>query len=240
MTMRKAPAMFVLAVVLAIVGGCTNPIKFQLYSTDTDSTLITVDSTNAAQQAVGTSGATVPQWSLDRDPVSGDLFGVWYSKPDLAQINPATGATTAAATLSVAVRAIAFAPSGQLYGLVFPRTLGTINKTSGLFTVIGDIPGGDSISSIAFSSEGTLFAATYALSPFAQYLVTVDPASAAVLTSVKTGDYDITDLDYAPDDFIYATNGSPSLTRINPGTGEQTLVGTGGKVIFGIASIQEP
>jgi len=185
-------------------------------------TLITVDYNTGTQNALGTTGQTQEQYSLDRDPVSGLLFGV-NGSGTLFKIHPKTGVTSVAFTIPSSVSAIAFSPTGQLYALS-QGTLGVINLSNGNFTENGDIPG--HIVSIVFSPQGTLYAIAASGSP--NSLLTLDPATATILTNKSImGNYTVGDIAYGPDNYIYGTNYSWALLKIDPATGDTKNIGFG-------------
>jgi hypothetical protein len=220
---------------------------FLLYSTTSVSggstipnTFIGVDHTTGKQYIIGAGGQTGEQYSLDLDPLSQFLFGVNASTHPgiITKIDPLAGTTSVASTLTSAVRAIAFSPSGDLYALLWPRTLGLVDLNSSSFHPIGDIEGGNFVASIDFSPEGTLYAIVVHRDPFEQYIVTVDPASGAVTSNQRTGLYNIGDIDFAVDGNIYGTNYSWGLLKIDPITGTEVAVGSGNLgALGGLASI---
>jgi hypothetical protein len=192
-------------------------------------TLISVDRSSGSQSTVGEPGLTPEQSALAWDPVTGALFGVnpWSSPGVLTRIDLSDGRATTAATFPQSVKGIAFSPSGELYVLVSRRTLGVADIAHATFTEIGDIAGGDFIVGLDFSADGILYAVTVQQNPFAQVIVSVDPATAEVKSTVSTGDASVGDITWAPDGFLYATNFSWALFRLAPEDGTQTLVGFG-------------
>jgi hypothetical protein len=193
-------------------------------------TLISVNPKTGAQQVVGPIGQTAEQYSLTADPSSGYLYGVdeWDRSGVITAINPVTGACSVAATLPASIEAIAFSPAGQLYGILGNNTLCTIDLANDSVSDIGTIAGKGLVSSIAFSPQGTLYAAEIDQNPLPQSLLTLNPATAAIITSKSiSGNLAVGDLDYAPDGYLYATNFSWALGRIDPATGNEILVGFG-------------
>jgi len=213
-------------------------------------TFIAVDSSSGAQRGVGAVGATAEQRSLTWDASAGILYGVTQATPRaIVRIDAATGATTVVTPPppSFDVLAVAASPAGRLYVLlswghgylVPPWVLATVDPSSGVLSVIGQVPidtagySDSFFSGMDFQSDGTLYAVIEqreAAHPnlYDNYLLTIDPASAAVTSSVLIVDpYSIGDIACAPDGFIYATNSSWVLFRIDPRTGRNHAVGQG-------------
>jgi hypothetical protein len=114
-----------------------------------------------------------------------------------------------------------------------------INLATASISDIGNIAGSALVTGIAFSPQGTLFAVAVNESPFEQFLDTVNPMNATVTSSKPTGSaLNIGDIDYAPDGYLYGTNFSWYLLRIDPTTGNETGVGFGNLgALGGIASL---
>ncbi len=138
---RRVVLGYVLVLMSMAMSSCDQkpPVSFTLYSTTSSSggssvpsTLVTVNHANGAQVVVGATGQTAEQTCLDIDPVSGQLYGVnaVYSPSVLTRIDLATGATSKALDLSSPVDSVAFSPSGELYALVEPRTLGRVDRNT--------------------------------------------------------------------------------------------------------------
>ena len=159
---------------------------------------------------------------MDIDPVSGALFGVNpASAPGVIErIDPRTGTVAFVTKVrltrgAASVIALAFSPEGQLYG-ARGRTLGTIDTDTGVFLPVVEVPDCDLIAGIDFSPEGVLYAVSKRSQPSEQFLLTINAATGETTSVVRTGTYAVGDIDYAPDGFIYATNFSWALLRIDP------------------------
>lgn len=229
------------------------PTPVMLYTTISASgggvlpnTLAGVSSATGAQWAVGRAGDTPEQASLARDPISGVLYGVnWFDKPGyLTRIDPSSGESTLLAT-AASLFAVALAPDGRMFGILTPRTLALVDAKGGPITPIGDIAGGLVILSIDFAADGSLYALMQDELPGGdnpQFLLTVDPATARVISSVFASNrYSMGDIACAPDGYVYATNYSWFLVRLDPRTGEQMLVGPGALGgLSGLAFAPEP
>ena len=111
----------------------------------------------------------------------------------------------------------------------------TINKETAFATRIGTIA--DNAWGIDFSSNGTLYGATYDL-------VTIDPTNGNILSTIGdlsgTSFLSIIDLDITPDGLIYGidydSNGS-KLYQISAFDASSTLIGTYSSDIWGVASL---
>ncbi len=141
-------------------------------------------------------------------------------------------------TLSQDVAAIAASPQGTLYGLsgntVGNQTLGTINPATGQFSSVGtlSLSSGYFVGAMAFSPGGILTGVTTGIVSgpgVPEHLITVNPANAAMTSDhgTLTGNFEVQDITFAADGNIYATNFSYALTKIDPQTLSNTLVGFG-------------
>ena len=118
-------------------------------------------------------------------------------------------------------------PPGELY---------SINPGTGVGTLIGNT--GYFFNSIAFAPDGTLYASVANLD-FAtgitinKALATIDPATAATITSVPTADF-FGALAIRSDGKIFGGTGDQhKLYTINPTTGAETLIGDTGSTFIG-------
>jgi hypothetical protein len=125
-------------------------------------------------------------------------------------------------------------PNDQLGG---QGKLYTINKTTGLATLIGDT--GDFFGAIAFAQNGTLYMSAADLDPITGSLINIglkrlNPANAATLSFVGTTDF-FRALAVRPEDgVIFGDNGDfAQLFTINANTGAETLIGSTGRNFVG-------
>jgi len=226
--------------------------NWQFYSTVTSgggsyspNTFVTVNQTGAMTQL---GQGTIPyQNMIDMDPISGFLFGTNVNnRPGvITRINPNTGQWTEAATIRqgatpINLNAISFSPNGTLYGISGTKTLGLVNLDTSTFSPIAqlDIPG--NAYGMDFSLQGTLYLTDWT---FTENLIRTVDVLTGTITSTRSigGNLFLWDIDFAPDGYIYHTNGNWSLYRIDPATMEQTWVGFGGLGPFGgIASDNVP
>ncbi len=119
----------------------------------------------------------------------GDLVGFDAATNILFQFDKATGSATPVGFMGLDVTEgdLDFQPStGTLYGVQTQGAdrLFTINAATGLATVVGTIVSGGDISAMTFADDGTLFA----LDTRNELLYTLDPATAAILTTVALSD----------------------------------------------------
>jgi len=213
--------------------------NFSLYSTTSTSggssipnTLILINSINGEGIVSGPVGSVKEQFSLDMDPVTGSLFGVNPDKPGVIEkIDVKSGTSIPASTITqsgspVQLWGIAFNPDGILYGINGNRILGIINQNEGTFTPINQISVSGVIVGIDFSPQGTLYAILKTANTNENLLITVDEKTAIITSSSKlSGDYSVGDIDYSSDGYIYGTNFSWALLRINPIELNITIVG---------------
>ncbi|MDQ2949641.1 MAG: hypothetical protein M3Y27_27515, partial [Acidobacteriota bacterium] len=169
---------------------------------------------------------------------------------NLININPATGAlnssvaiaTSGGLTLSIADLAIQ-PGTGNLYGITTPDgpnggpgDLYVINKATGVATLIGST--GKFFGSIAFAPNGTLYMSAADLDfgtgmEINKVLRTINPNTAATLTSVATNDF-FGALAIRSDSTIFGGTGDAhQLFTIDPVTGFETLVGDTGSTFIG-------
>jgi len=178
---------------------------------------------------------------------------------NLLRLNPVTGNTLSSVTISDGVNGIAIADlalqpgTGTLFGIRGPNDqlggqgkLYTINKTTGLATLVGDT--GDFFGSIAFAPNGTLYMSAADLDPSGNLmnigLKRLNPANAATLSFVSTADF-FGALAVRPEDSaIFGDNGDfAQLFTINALTGGETFIGSTGRNFVGdlaFAPVPEP
>ena len=179
---------------------------------------------------------------LDVDPTTGLLYGAGSSlylvdstDGSYREIGPITSATE-----DYILPRIAFSPSGVLYASDYDSDsnffrLYTVDTDTAFATEVGIIP--DSAWGIDFAPDGTLYGANFDL-------VTIDPSSGNILSTIGTlEDYPfITDLDITSDGTIYGIDddfetGGSLLYEINPFSASTTIVGSYPSSASSIASI---
>jgi len=175
----------------------------------------------------------------------------------LLQLNPANGSLLSSVAITnggqpISIADLAAQPvTGVLYGVQSPTDgtngegkLYTIDKATGVATLVGNT--GHFFGAIAFAPNGTLymtaadlnFATGDTINPV---LLTLNPATAATLTSVPVASQ-LGALAVRPEDgVIFAGNGDQhQLFTINPATGAMTLVGDTGSTFIGDLAFQTP
>jgi hypothetical protein len=202
------PFTFALAVVIAT--GAHAQLPGDLYGsvgrqTADPGAIVTVDQTTGADMLVGDpTGGTVGLPGMDFDS-TGRLFAVTADGLDtfstLLELDPDTGAvlnTVGAVTVggqALRIADLAFQPGTDvLYGVASSRRVSlippvivsdfqiyTIDTTTAVATLVGD-PGVGENGGLAFTPDGTLYLATVGVVTL--QLVTLDPATAAVNTTV--------------------------------------------------------
>jgi hypothetical protein len=246
-----------LAVILVFVQCTTKGLAdWQLYSTvsigggsTSTNTLVIVNPQSGEMVHQGTQGGTPHQESIDVDPVSGFLFGInEYTKPGVFTIiDPGTGQWTETAAIQqdenpVALTSLSFSPNGTLYAISDYKILGVINLGMSSFTTIAELDIIGEVYGMDFSPQGVLyFVESYGIEDtYQQWLLTANASTGEIISTLPTGEYNAGDIDFAPDGYIYHTNFSWYLFKIDPATAEQTEVGNGGLGPFGgIVSIPE-
>jgi hypothetical protein len=140
-----------------------------------------------------TGAATNPRtlgtgWAIAFSP-SGVLYGITqtYGTPTsnaLCTVDPTTGTATVVAPNSpgIAVEGdMGFDPtSGLLYSVDGSGILYTVDTSTGVATLVGNVPGAQDLSAMAFDNSGNLFI----IDTSSRLLLRVNKANAAVLASV--------------------------------------------------------
>jgi hypothetical protein len=225
-----------------------------------DGALGIVNQTTGAVSIVGHPAAVSRISGLAFDSFD-DLFGTTQaaggfppppgptSVSNLIRINPDTGTLISSTPITaggvgISIADLAIQPgTNALYGLRGPTDqlggqggLYTINKTTGIATLVGDT--GDFFGSIAFAPNGTLYMSAADLDIMGNFvgiaLKTINPTNAAILTQVPTIDF-FGGLGIRPSDGVIFgdTGDSHTLFTINPLTGVETLVGDTGRNFVG-------
>jgi hypothetical protein len=173
----------------------------------------------------------------------------------LLRLDPATGVALSSVGISdgssgVSIADLAVQPgTGLLFGISAPHDqfsglgrLYTINKTTGLATMVGDT--GDFFGSIAFAPNGTLYMSAADLDPVTDNIIniglkTLNPLNAATLTFVATNDL-FGALAVRPEDgaIFGGTGDTAQLYKIDPVTGVETLTGSTGSNFVGDLAFQ--
>lgn len=230
-----------------------------------DGALAIVDQTTGAVSIVGHPANVNRISGLAFDP-NGLLFaatqaGGGFPPPPgptgasrLLLLNPNSGAILSNVLISDGTNGISIADlavqpgTGVLFGIRSPQDqlngqgrLYTINKTTGLATLVGDT--GDFFGSIAFAPNGTLYMSSADLDPNDNLtnigLKTLNPVNASMLSFVATRDF-FGALGIRPQDgaMFGGTGDQASLFIVNPVTGAETLIGSTGSNFVGDLAFQ--
>jgi hypothetical protein len=226
---------------------------WQFYSTvaegvgaDLPNTFVTVNPQTGQMSQLGTQGGAPYQDHIDIDPVSGFLYGINSNDEGIiTKININTGESSRVATIQqdsapVYLTALAFSPSGILYGISDYTTFGVINLAMNSFTPVKDLDIPGSANCMAFSPQGVLYIVddTGYEDTYKQWLRTINTSTGNITSTIRTGPYCAQDIDFAPDGYIYNTNYGWWLFKIDPANGKQTDAGGGSIGPFGgIASV---
>jgi hypothetical protein len=197
-------------------------------------TLVRLDPTTGAQTLAGPSGSAGHARTIAWSPTTKTLFGLdQVDNPGVIQeIDPAEGVARPVATIReagspVGLGTLAFTPDGTLWGTV-GLTLGVIDLDRESFLPRMVLPGPGFVAGITASPDGLLYAVFVESFPLRQGLATID-LDAMAITAVRdlNSQYNIDDITFAPDGFIYHTNFSGTLFRIDPATATVERVGSG-------------
>jgi hypothetical protein len=232
-------------VLLALDGKARAQAPGDFYgSTHAGGAVVAIDQQTGADVLVGAptgGGDTLP--GLDFDS-TGRLFGTTLagSASALVRIDPDTGlslgtiGTVADGGQTLALSDVAFQPgtdvlfglavSRQTPGVVPDHRLYRIDTATAAATLVGD-PGFSHSGGLAFGPDGTLWATEPDPAPGQNRLVTLDPSTGAVLTSV-VADRLLDGLGARVDGTLFGTTegASTELVTVAP-DGSTTLVGTG-------------
>ncbi len=164
---------------------------------------------------------------LDTDPQTGLLYigGVYLQvfDPDLQFFTQLSGFVSGETT-SLQIRSISFAPDGTLHGISSDGGLYTIDKETAESQLIG--PVSEQIVAMEFAADGTLYGVLFDSVMSDSTLVTIDPSSGAILSSIGSLELHIADIDCTPDGKLHATvHETYELFELDPTTGQETLVG---------------
>jgi hypothetical protein len=145
---------------------------------------------------------------------------------DFGTVDLTTGVYTKIATTSAQLDALAFAPSGTLYGLGSDNHLYTVNPATGGLTDVGSTGTFFGLNSLAARSDGTVFGED----PFGT-LYTLDPATGKGTLVGGSGVFGLHStgiLAFGPGDTLFSDNSffGDFLTTQNQSTGAETQVGS--------------
>jgi len=231
-----------------------------------DGSLVIIDPVTAAVTVVGHPEGVARLTGIAFDS-SGALFastmtGGGYPPPppvltsSLIQIDPGSGRLLSTigpirdgpGGPTMSISEIAFQPgTGVLFGvrtqhdgLSKPGWLYTIDKTTAVATLVGNTS--VFFATIAFAPNGTLYEAAADLGPLGPLhprLLTLNPANAAILSTVSVLEYFGALTFRKSDGACFGSTGDDhEIFRIDPATGSLTLVGDTGKDFVGALAFQ--
>ena len=226
-------------------GRSINPGAFVIVDQDTAAvTIVNLDTgvaklTGLAFDAAGTLYAsTLPETGFPPPPpsVSSHLItldpATGEQLSDIGSIVDSQGRGMAISDIAIQPGTdVLFGIRSEVDGARAEGELYTINKTSGLATLVGDT--GIHFATIAFGPDGTLYesAAAFQMGPVNPVFRTINPANGAVLTSVPSQFFGA--LAVRSDGVIFGSKGGDNeIVTVNPSTGAVTSVGaTGGNSV---------
>jgi len=205
--------------VMASASASPPPLPGMMYATgDYGLTLVAVDLSSGATTTIGAFG-TENTWGTAFTP-DGTLWAATGS--GIATVDLTTGAATVIGS-GVPAMTLEADAAGNLYagggGNLF-----SVDKSTGLRTLIGNM-GFDDVMDFAFDSQGKLWAVN-GFDPGSFNLYSVDPTTGASQFEVRLPDMVMSLAIDANDDFyISEFVDSPRLFRLDPQTGQTTLIG---------------
>lgn len=224
-----------------------NSIEFLLFSTDNDS-IYRTSLPLGSPELIGTpeQGGDVVEL-IEVDSVR--LYAFERVLNSIFVLDRFDGTLLATVSLDqdlyVTRRGFDLSPDGILYGVLPGMQLRNVNPTTGATTFIANITGAARVEAIAFAPDGTLFASgSIADNSTSETLFTLSTTT-GVLTQVGLmGSYDIDDLTFGPDGFLYGVNAvngqNARLLRIDPTNASVTDMGlTGVTGVTGIVAIRQ-
>ena len=147
--------------------------------------------------------------------------------------------------LFVTRRGFDLSPDGILYGVLPGMQLRTVNSITGGTTFVASITGAARVEALAFSDNGTLFAAgSIADNSSSETLFTLSTSTGALTQVGPMGSYDIDDLTFGPDGFLYGVDTfdgrEAHLLRIDPLTASVVDLGsTGVTTVSGLVAVRQ-
>jgi hypothetical protein len=167
----------------------------------------------------------------------------------LYTIDTSTGTATLVGSLGLQkVGGIAFDSSGTLFGVSGgsrgPASLYTIDPGTAATALVGPVIGIQGVDALRFNATGTLYGGGWDGTVGVGVLVTIDPATGAVLTSTTmtgSGNAFAPGLAFNPADILYGSRGgsggTEDLVIIDTVTGAQTAIGDATDVISDIVFV---
>ncbi len=225
-------------------------------SSSNPSTFVGVDVANGQQTLIGTTGGVSIGNAMDWNPITRKFYSTdSFNFPGIIhEIDSVTGTSSQVAWVRdsagtpLEIGAIAFSSDGTLYAAE-GRNVGTglrigiVDLDNETFSEIMPVPSGNFVPGIDIGDDGTLHA-VYSLfqtgTTTTNSVVRINLQTMQILSDVALStDFAVGDIDLAADGFLYHSNFSFTLIRVDPITGDQTNVGFGEVGAFaGLASVQ--
>jgi hypothetical protein len=250
---RLAALSAVVSTLVCVCPAYATPGTGTLFGTDASGgNLLSIDRSTGAGTVVASTGV-FPIPALAVDPTSGIMYaGQGAGTPFIYTVNPATGAATLLGDTGLgfaAVGGLDFRSDGTLFAAVNivgdggtgSETLATINKATGVATVIGPF-GTEGMEGIAFDAAGGLWGSTSSRGGGASTpgLYRINPATAAATlvapiqsSSGAPPSGGVVSLQFACDGTLYGGTATGlgvadggRLITINPATGVFAFVGS--------------
>ena len=212
-----------------------------LYGLQFSGALSSIDLATGAATFIGMSGG--PRWNAAAADSQGRIWASNFdgtpSASDLYTVDPATGVATLVVTLTgVApghtIRGMAFDANDRLYvtlDMSIADTLGVVDTTTGQFTPIGPT-GRTDIQGLGFDPQGGLWAVSVIVDQISRIDISTGLAT-VVGGSGISGDNQALEFDDAGTMYVLRT----ILKRVDPATGNATLIGAVGGDYRGMAFV---
>ena len=226
-------------------------------SSDTNpDTLVRVDVDSAQQSILNATGGVAVGTNIDWNPVTQKFYGtdVFDFPGSVHEIDAVAGTSVEIAQVRDAagdvleIGAIAFAADGVLYAAEGRNTrtglrIGIVDLQSETFSEIMSVPTDVFVPGMDIGMDGMLYA-VYSLfqtgANTSNRLVTIDPQSRQVVDElVLESDFAIGDVDLAANGYLYHSNFSYALIRVNLDSGLAENIGFGEVgAMAGLGSVQ--
>ena len=200
--------------------------KATYYAVDGNGTLFLIDKATGQSTVIGETGQILTDVAIT--PKGEELYGV--SLDSVYRVDPVTAAATLVGVIGVAgVNALGFNSTGALYAATLNGELLTIDKTTGIGTIVGHFGEGIYYSSgdIVFNSRDELYAVIKGKPSKSDRLAKVNLATGAATIIGSIGYESVWGLTVDPQDNLYGGVSllEPLLIAINKATGAGSLIG---------------
>lgn len=200
------------------------------------STLLRLDPATGGHTLAGTVGQARYAGALAWNPQTSTLFATAkFTGANIGviqEIDPASGIAVPVATIRqagtpLAIATLAFTSDGTLWGTTL-QSLGVIDLSNQSFSPRLALPAGFLPDAIDVAPNGLMYVVLLQFQTYREVLLTIDLSVPAIVSQRDlNSNFAVYDIAAAPDGFIYHTNYSPALFRIDPVTATVTFVGFG-------------